>query len=110
MEQVYLVGSEDVSRAGSSMASAASEMRQAANNFDGSVQDMKRFMDDWLNRFQSILEEDRKKAEVTVVAIEPVKKLDEYVYLDGARTTDGRGLPNEGTTEVRNYGIQKEPK
>jgi len=56
MENVYLIGSEDVSRAAQSMRSAADEMNRAAASIDGSLDRFQRFMDDWLQRLESAME------------------------------------------------------
>lgn len=60
MQTVYLSGSETVQSAASTISSAAHDMRQVAMNFDGSVQDLKRFMDDWLIQFRDALENHAK--------------------------------------------------
>ena len=56
MDYVYLQGAEDVQRAGNAMSSAADDMRRAANQFDETMQQHQRFMDDWLSRFEAALE------------------------------------------------------
>lgn len=58
-DRIQLVGAEDVRSAGHTMRSAAETMSQAACNFDGSVERLKLFMDDWLSRFERVLEVDR---------------------------------------------------
>jgi len=56
MESIYLAGSEDVSKAGSAMREAASSMNSAASNISFALESHQRFMDDWLYRFQALLE------------------------------------------------------
>lgn len=58
---VYLSGSEDVASAGRQMSAAAGEIRRAAGEIEDSLFRFKQFMDDWLNRFESILMESRKE-------------------------------------------------
>lgn len=55
-EYIHLIGAEEVSRAANTMSSAAHEMKQAAANMDHSLMMHKTFLDDWLNRFQSVVE------------------------------------------------------
>jgi DNA-binding SARP family transcriptional activator len=58
-ERVYLQGSEDVYRAASMTQSAASEMQQAARNIEGSLERQQRFMDEWLQKFEQILTDNK---------------------------------------------------
>lgn len=55
-EYMHLVGAEDVSRAASTMSSAASEISGAARSIDWSMEQQRRFMDDWLQRFEEVVE------------------------------------------------------
>lgn len=55
MQNVHLVGSEDVSRAGYTMREAAQTMASAASSIQYSLEMHQRFMDDWLIRFEDIL-------------------------------------------------------
>lgn len=57
MDSVYLHGSEDVSRAASQMASAASSMQSAASSIASSLEQNQRFLDDWLQRLEAVLEQ-----------------------------------------------------
>jgi hypothetical protein len=59
-EYIHLIGADDVRSAGHQMACAASEMSQAASSFDSVFERQRRFMDDWLQRFESVLEEMKK--------------------------------------------------
>lgn len=60
-EYVYLQGSEDVSRAGRSMASAAEDMRRAAETISEALRENQRHMDEWLNGFRDALESAKKE-------------------------------------------------
>ncbi len=55
MEHINLLGAEDVRSAGQNISSAAGDMNRAASSFDASVQDMKRFLDDWMMRLEEVL-------------------------------------------------------
>ena len=55
-ERIYLVGSEDVRRGGSACISAADGMQRAAANIDTTFEINARKMDDWLNRFEALVE------------------------------------------------------
>lgn len=55
-EYIHLIGAEDVRSAGHQIASAAADMNRAANNFESVFERHQRFMDDWLQRFESIME------------------------------------------------------
>lgn len=57
MERILLVGTEAVENAGAAMRNAAEGMKQAAVNIDASLERQQRFMDDWLQRFESVLRE-----------------------------------------------------
>ena len=61
MNTIYLQGSEDVSRAASSISESADTMRRAASSIDESLDRNQRFMDDWLVRFQDVLKEHSEK-------------------------------------------------
>lgn len=56
MDSIHLHGAEDVRVAGSRMVDAADTMRSAASNIDGSMENFKRFMDDWLQRFEAAVD------------------------------------------------------
>jgi Flp pilus assembly protein TadG len=60
-ESIYLHGSEDVSRAASTMSRAAEQMQNAASSFSHTMEQHQRFMDDWLGRLQATIEEARQK-------------------------------------------------
>lgn len=55
MDSIYLHGSEDVQRAGNRIANAADDFNRAANNIEESNERQRRFMDEWLQRFEAIL-------------------------------------------------------
>lgn len=54
-EHVTLLGADDVRSAGYTMQSAAEEMKRAAATIDYALERHHRFMDDWLSRFEQIL-------------------------------------------------------
>ena len=54
-DYMTLMGSEDVNRAGYAMREAASEMSRAAGNIDSAHRDHQRFLDDWLQRLESVI-------------------------------------------------------
>ena len=54
MESIVLLGAEDVRRASSQMASAATDMNHAASRFEDTIRRHEMFMDDWLNRLAEI--------------------------------------------------------
>lgn len=56
-QYITLLGSEEVSRAGHNMQSAADTMSHAANNLAAVLEQHQRFMDDWLNRLDGILQD-----------------------------------------------------
>lgn len=60
MQSIHLIGSEDVSRAASSMREAASTMQSAASNIAYSLEQHQRFLDDWLQRLTTLLENHRE--------------------------------------------------
>jgi hypothetical protein len=55
-DRMYLVGADDVSRAGSQMREAAAEMLRAAGNIAYALEAHQRWADDWLQRLQAILD------------------------------------------------------
>ena len=56
MDTMYLVGSEDVMRAGHNIASAASDMQRAADTISAAFEQQQRWMDSWLDRLKDVLE------------------------------------------------------
>jgi hypothetical protein len=54
-QYVTLLGADQVQSAASRIASAAEEMRRAASAIDDSLSRHQRFLDDWLNRFETVL-------------------------------------------------------
>jgi hypothetical protein len=59
-DYITLLGAEQVQNAGHAISNAASEMRQAGNNIHEAAETMRRNMDDFLDRFERILEKDRQ--------------------------------------------------
>ena len=55
-EYVTLLGAEDVRRAGAEMQRAANDMRNAAGDMQQAVQRQQQVMDDWLARFESVVD------------------------------------------------------
>lgn len=56
METMHLIGAEDVRAAANTMRSSADEMQRAASQIDHSLAQHQRFLDDWLQRFQAVIE------------------------------------------------------
>lgn len=56
MGTVQLIGAEDVRSAGYTMQHAADAMKQAANSFDDTLERHRRWMDEWLSRFETAIE------------------------------------------------------
>lgn len=56
-EFIHLIGAEDVRCAGSSIRSAANEMQRAASLVDESLNRHRIFLDDWLMRLETVLQE-----------------------------------------------------
>jgi hypothetical protein len=61
-EYVHLIGAEDVRAAGSRMASAADDMQRAASSIDNALERHQRFLDDWLFRFESVMDKAARSA------------------------------------------------
>ena len=62
-QYVYLIGAGDIRRAGSLVSSAADTMQRAASIFDETMMQHRQYMDEWLNRFENILNEHQKNKE-----------------------------------------------
>ena len=58
-EYITLLGSEDVSRAGYTMRDAAQTMQNAASNMSYTFEQHQRFLDDWLSRFEQVMEKNK---------------------------------------------------
>ncbi len=56
MDRVYLMGTEDVIRSAHLIRGAADSMLAAANNIGSALAEHQRFMNDWLSRFQQVVE------------------------------------------------------
>ena len=59
MESINLMGSDDVYKAGYTIQNAANDMKQAVANFDFILERQRRFMDEWLQKFERILTENK---------------------------------------------------
>lgn len=55
MERVLLIGTEDIVRAAYTIKSSADTMLHAAANVEQVFSDQRHFMDDWLIRFESVM-------------------------------------------------------
>ncbi len=55
METMLLLGTEDVHRAASRIQDAADTMNRAAGNMDEVFHRQRLFMDEWLQRFESVI-------------------------------------------------------
>lgn len=62
-DYVTLLGAESVQRAGSTIRSAAGTMQQAANNMYDAFDRHQRFLDDWLARFEAVVDKLVKQVE-----------------------------------------------
>lgn len=60
-EYIHLVGAETVQHAANSMGSAAETMKRAAGEIDDTFQRQRMWLEDWLQRFENVLIEDRHK-------------------------------------------------
>ena len=54
-EYIHLIGAEDVSRAGRTIANAAHEMQNAMAAMEDSLHRHRIFLDDWLQRLEAVL-------------------------------------------------------
>jgi hypothetical protein len=55
-QYVELIGAERVASAAHTMSHAAEQMRQAAGSIDETMRQHQRFLEDWLQRFETALE------------------------------------------------------
>ena len=60
MDNMFLVGSEDVMRAGYNIASAASDMQRAAATISAAFEQQQQWMDSWLDHLKDVLDESLK--------------------------------------------------
>jgi len=67
MNTVHLSGAEDVRSAGCAMQHAGEAMQQAADSFDDALERNRRWMEEWLSRFEAAIE----KADPFAPAVEP---------------------------------------
>ncbi len=56
MTNVNLIGVEEVSRAGHTMRAAAEDMQRAASSIAHTLEMHQRWMDDWLSRFEGVMQ------------------------------------------------------
>lgn len=56
METIYLVGAEDVLRAGNNISGAADTIQSAANSMSGTFGEQKRYMEEWMYRFETAID------------------------------------------------------
>lgn len=56
METIHLIGAEQVQSAARTMSGVADKMSQVALNLDGIFERHQRFLDDWLQRFEALME------------------------------------------------------
>lgn len=56
MDSIYLIGADDVRSAGNRMQAAADDMKSAANSLEFAFERQRLFMDDWLARFEAVLD------------------------------------------------------
>lgn len=68
MDSIHLIGAEDIRSAGYTMQHAADSMRQAASAIEDTFQQYRRFMDDWLSRFEAALEKAKDKTSFMATA------------------------------------------
>lgn len=61
MNTVHLIGAEDVRSAGNSMRQAADDMRRAASQMSDAFESHQRFLTNWLQDIQSVMEKKDEK-------------------------------------------------
>ena len=61
MDNIFLVGSEDVQRAGSQISAAADNMKRAADSFDCSIERLKNMLEEYVSRFEQAVEKINNK-------------------------------------------------
>lgn len=59
-EFIHLIGADDVRSAGHKMQAAATDMSNAAANLEHTLHIHRIFMDEWLMRFEEILNRDKE--------------------------------------------------
>ncbi len=65
-EYIHLVGADDVRSAGNRMAAAAQDMLRAANIIDATWHRQQQYLEDWLFRFEQIMDKAREAKDETV--------------------------------------------
>lgn len=60
-DYITLLGAEEVARASHRMQSAAEQMSRAAGNMDEVLERHRRWQDDWLQRFETAVEQMNKE-------------------------------------------------
>lgn len=61
MDYITLVGTEQVGNAAGMIKEAADRMQSAASQIEGALMRQERFMDEWLSRLESILQESHEE-------------------------------------------------
>ena len=64
-DHITLMGSEDVSRAGHRMQSAAEQMSRAASTIDDALFRHQRFLDEWIQRLEAVMQAKESSPAVT---------------------------------------------
>lgn len=59
-DYITLIGAETVQRAARTMSGAADNIQRAASHMESAMESHQRFMNDWLDRLQQVLEQDRE--------------------------------------------------
>jgi len=62
-EYITLLGAEQVQSAGCSMRDAGVRMQSAASSIEDSIQRHERFLDDWLTRFEIVVDKLKGEAD-----------------------------------------------
>ncbi len=65
MDYIQLIGTEDVSRAGSQIQAAAADMQRAADSVHGTHEQLQRILDDFLARLELILQQGHQPEQKT---------------------------------------------
>lgn len=89
-DYVTLMGAEEVRSAANTMLSAASEMRAAASSIDSSLEQHRRFLDDWLQRFEAAV-----SAVPTAISIPGPISVETFSVLKEAASQRPRLVPLE---------------
>lgn len=60
VEYMHLIGAEDVRAASNNMRQAADDMQRAAGSISDTLEAQRRYMDEWIGRFESAVKEMRE--------------------------------------------------